>query len=224
MLDGCPEGLHGLAREVAAAAVDDGHRQEEREVRRHLLDRCDRGLPVEGVEHGLDEEDVDAALDQGARGLGVAVAQLVEGDVAIRRVLDPRRQREGDVGRTEGARDEAVLECVRGLAREARPLQVHLVGQVLEAEVRLRNARRGEGVGGDDVRAGFEVLAVDLGHELGLREAQDVAVVAQRLGVVAEPMAAEVLVAEALVLEHDAHRSVEDHDPALEEPLEALAN
>ena len=65
---------------------------------------------------------------------------------------------------------------------------------------------------------------MDLRHEVGLAQAQHVAVVAERLGVVAEPAAAEVFVAEALVLQHHAHRAVEDHDPALEELVEAFAN
>ena len=35
---------------------------------------------------------------------------------------------------------------------------------------------------------------------------------------------AELLVRQALVLEHDAHRSVEDHDPLLEKLIETLSN
>ena len=39
---------------------------------------------------------------------------------------------------------------------------------------------------------------------------------------VAETLAAKLLVAEAFVLQHDAHRPVEDHDPLLKELIEAL--
>jgi len=65
---------------------------------------------------------------------------------------------------------------------------------------------------------------VDLGDEVGLREAEHVAVVAQRLGVVAEEFATELLVGESFVLEHHAHRAVEDDDPLLEKLIETLAN
>jgi hypothetical protein len=41
---------------------------------------------------------------------------------------------------------------------------------------------------------------------------------------VAESLAAELLVREAFVLEHDAHRPIEDHDPLLEKLIEALSN
>ena len=61
-----------------------------------------------------------------------------------------------------------------------------------------------------------------LSNKVGLGEAKHVAVVAERLRMVAEPLAPKLRVAEASVLEHDAHRPVEDHDPLLEELLKAL--
>ena len=219
-----PESLYGLAGQVAAAAVDDGHRDEERDLGRDLLHGRDRRLAVERVEHGLDQQDVDAALLQRPRRLRVAVAKLVERDFAIGRVVDAGREREGHVGRPQGTGHEAVLALVGGLARESRPRQVHLVDVVFEAVVGLGDTRGRESVGRDDVGAGLDVVAVHLRHELRLGEAEHVAVVAQRLGVVAETLAAELSVAEALVLEHHAHRPVEDRDPLLEQQVEALAN
>ena len=93
---------------------------------------------------------------------------------------------------------------------------------VLEAIVRLGDASRREGVGGDDVGASLEVVAMHLRHELGLAQAKHVAVVAQRLRVVAKALTAELGVAEALVLQHHAHRPVEDHDPLPKQLIEAL--
>ena len=49
--------------------------------------REDRGLGVEGVEDGLDQEQVDAAVDEAACRLAVGRAELVEGDVARPRVV-----------------------------------------------------------------------------------------------------------------------------------------
>ncbi len=65
---------------------------------------------------------------------------------------------------------------------------------------------------------------MDLCHHVGLREVEDVAVVAQRLGVVLEALTAELRIGEAALLEHDPHRAVEDHDPLLEQPIEALVD
>src|SRR5206468_1721265 len=82
--------LEVLPGKVASAAVDDGDRNEERELRRDLLDRGDRCLAVERVEDGLDEEQVDPAFLQTAHRLRVTVAKLVERDLAVRRILDLR--------------------------------------------------------------------------------------------------------------------------------------
>src|SRR5229473_1960117 len=93
-----------------AAPVDNRHRHEQRQLRRYLLHRRDRGLAVERVEDGLDEEEVDPALAQRASSLRVAVFELIERNVAIGRVVDAGRKRERDVGRAKRAGDEAVLE------------------------------------------------------------------------------------------------------------------
>ena len=54
----------------------------------HALDGEERGLGVEGVEDGLDQQQVHAALHQAAGGLGVGRRQLVEGDVAQAGIVD----------------------------------------------------------------------------------------------------------------------------------------
>ena len=90
VLDRCPEGLDGLAGEVAPASVDDRDRDEQRNLGRDFLHRGDGGLAVQRVEDGLNEEDVDAAFLQRAGCLRVAVAKLIERDIAIRRIVDSR--------------------------------------------------------------------------------------------------------------------------------------
>ena len=131
MLDREPERLDRLAGEVAAAAVDGGERDPERQVGRDLLRGDDRRLRVQRVEDRLDEEEVDAAFAQRAHLLGVGLHHLLERDGAIRRVVDARRERQRDVQRPDRTGDEAA-ELVRRLARDARALDVHLVDGVLE--------------------------------------------------------------------------------------------
>ena len=224
VLDRSPECFDGLPGEVAAAPVDDRHRHEERKLRRDFHHCGYRRLRIERVEHRLDQQDVGAALLETACCLRVSVAELVERNLAVRRVVDARRKRKRHVGGAEGPGHESVLVMVGGGAREPGAFQVHFVDVLFESVVGLRHARRGEGVGGDDVGAGLEVFAMHLRDELRLRQAEDVAVVAQRLGVIAEPLAAKLLVGETFVLQHHAHRAVEDYDPLLKKLIETVAN
>ncbi|MNS56080.1 hypothetical protein D3C72_889300 [compost metagenome] len=115
---GVPEGFGGLARQGAAGGVGDGagnhDRQLEAQFLEHALHGEDRRLGVEGVEDGLDQDQVGAALDQAAGGLDVVFYQQIEGDVAVARVVDVGRQRAGAAGRAEHAGDEARLGRVLG--------------------------------------------------------------------------------------------------------------
>ena len=67
VLDRDPERLDGLRGEVPATAVDRREREPERQLGRGVLRGEDRGLAVERVEDGLDEEQVDAAVAERAR-------------------------------------------------------------------------------------------------------------------------------------------------------------
>ena len=105
-----PEIITGTAMPRAVEFVGDGE---------------DRGLGVERVEDGLDQERIDAAGEQPAHLLGIGDAQLVEGDGAKAGIGDVGRDRGGAVGRADGAGDEAraavlVLRDPRGLARQPR--------------------------------------------------------------------------------------------------------
>ena len=104
--------------------------------------------------------------------------------------------------------------------REARALEVQLVGDRLEQVVGLRDGRAAERVGLDDVGAGGEVLAVDLADDVGPRQDQQVVVAAQILRVVLEPLAAEIGLGGLVALDHRPHRAVEDEDALRERPLE----
>ena len=78
MLDRDAERVERLARQRAAAAVGDRHRDHHRQAHaalgEHLLDGDERGLGVQRVEDGLDQQQVGAAVDQAAHLLVVRVA------------------------------------------------------------------------------------------------------------------------------------------------------
>ena len=97
-------------RTACGRAVGDGAGDHDRHAyagRRTHLDGEERGLGVERVEDGLDQQQVGAAVEQPAHLLAVGVAQLVEGDGAEARVGDVGRDRRGAVGRPERAGDKA---------------------------------------------------------------------------------------------------------------------
>jgi hypothetical protein len=109
-----------------------------------LVDGEQRGLGVEGVEDGLDQQHVGAALDQALDLLVVGRAQLLEVDVARAGVVDVGADA-GGLGRgAERAGDEARLvgraELVAGGARQAGRGDVHLARQALPC--RSRPGRR----------------------------------------------------------------------------------
>ncbi len=218
MLDGRPERLDGLPGEVPTAAVDRRERQPSGHVRRHVEGGGDRGLGVERVEDRLDQEEIDPAGDEGADLLGVGLDDLIEGGRPERRVVHLRRDREGHVERANRPGDEprtAGVGCrrlVAGLSREPRPRERHLGRGCLEAVVRLADRRGRERVGGRDVRPGREVGTVDVEHDVGLRQVEEVGVALDVACVAREPLAAVLGLREATPMQQHAPRAVQDGD------------
>ena len=173
---------------------------------RHLRDdrqvadaahRVDRGAHLVQVAERLEDEQVDAAVDQRLRLLAEVLARLVDAGLAPGLDADAERaDRAGDVGL-----------LARRVARNPRPLFVDRVQPVGEAERSELDAVRAEGVGFDHVRAGADVLLVHLGHQIRLGDVQRV----------------EALVDEdALRVEHRAHRAVAHEDALVQGVSERL--
>ena len=162
------------------------------------FDGVEGGLGVEGVECGLDEEDVRAAVEQAACGFGVGGDKLVEGDVAVAGVVHVGGDGERLVGGAEASGDEAGLVgiavgvVVGDFSRQSRRFAVYFVHAVLEAELGEAVAGGGEGVGGENVGAGVEVLALDVADEVGLGEDQNVYAALEVVVVGGELVASEV--------------------------------
>ena len=220
--DGVPEGLGGLAREVAAGAVGDGDAGHDGQPAPPLLEEAldgeERGLGVQGVEAGLDEQEVGAPVHEPTGLLVVGRLQLVERHRPRPGVVHVT----GEGGRashgTQGSPHPRVPLRVLGhepvdrASGRLRPRQVQLVGQVLETVVLLRDAGGGEGVGLDDVGPRLQVEAVDLLHHVRAGDREQVGVALQVLRVAGEALAAVVGLAQALGLDHRAHGPVDDDD------------
>ena len=218
-----PERLDGLARERPARGVGDGPGDDQRDAVAGRvvggLDAEDRRLRIERVEDRLDDEQVRAARDEALGRLLVRLRELVERHVAGARILGLRGDRGGPVRRAEGAHDVARpariggFGEIGGLSGETRGLVVHLAHDVDQPVVGLGDARGGERVGLDDVRAGIEIGAVDREHDVRPDEREQVAVTAQVVRVVLEPLGPVVRLLEAVALDERAHRAVHDDDP-----------
>ena len=174
------------------------------------------GLRVQGVEHRLDEEEIDAARDEGARRLLVGAAKLVEARVAGAGVLHLGRDGRGAVGGPQhpGREPGAVRPGPGGgpRPRDAGAGLVDLGREIGRAVVALRDRGGGERVGEDHVRPGREVRVMDLRHHVGPGEAQEVVVAAKGAVVGPEALPAVVRLVEAALLEHGPGGAVEDDD------------
>ena len=223
------EGLGGLAREVATAEVNGGERDYDRNPGGALLedglDGVERGFGVQRVEDGFDQEDVGAAVEQSVDRLGVGRDHIVERYVAVAGVVYVRGDGERLVCGAYASGDEAGLAgvgvgvLVGYAARQLRGFAVYLVHPVFEAELRQAVACGGEGVGGEDVGAGVEVLALNVADDARLGENQRVHAALQVEMVVGEALASELRFRQPVGLEHDSPGAVHDHDAALQYPL-----
>ena len=231
---GVPERLVRLAGQRAPGVVHDRAGDEDRDLLPPLLeeevDGEHRRLGVEGVEDGLHEEHVDAAVDERLHLFVVRLHDLVVRAPAERRVLHGRGHRQRLVRGADGARGEAGAAGVllrhrhAALLRELRRSLVQVVHHVLLVElvVQLRDHRRVERVRLDDVRASLEVLRVDLLDDVGARDHQDVVVALEVVGVILEALAAEVLLGELVLLHSRAHGAVDDHDALLHDLVDLV--
>ena len=132
-------------------------------------------------------------------------------------------ERQLHFGRADAASDIAGLvgilpgELFRGPFRNFRRRLVHFVSQIAQLEFRQRNRVGVEGIGLDNVRAGFEILAVDALDHLRLREHQNVVGVLEIDRVVLKPLAAVVGLLGFLIHNQRPHRAVNDKNAFGEE-------
>ncbi|CAJ1779925.1 hypothetical protein LMCDFJHI_02900 [Aeromonas salmonicida] len=232
MAQGVIEGFGGLTGESTARGIRDGagdhHRQAVTQRLKHPFHREGSRLGVEGIEDGLDQNEVGATLDQGMGRLRIRSHQLVIGDVALAGIVHVRRDGAGAVGGTQHTGDKA-----RSGGVPSRPFVCHGTGQPGRLAVDLGrkifhlvighgDASGVEGVGFEDVGPGGTILIVDLANDPGPGQHQQV-VVALDVGMpVGKPLTAIIRLAQLVALDHGAHGPVDDQDPFLETGFQFL--
>ena len=214
-----PERGRRLAGKGASRAVGDGARDHQRHLKAALGEGLeageDRGLGVQRVEDGLDEEDVRAAVDETLDLLAIGDAELIEADRAEARIVDVRRKRRGSVRRPQRAGDETapsvrLLRLDRRPPRQSRPVAIEFVDLILHPVVGLRDRGRREGVGLENVRAGKRVSQMDVFDRLRLGKRQKIIVALQGAVAGMKAFAAKVRLIEIQALDLGAHRAVND--------------
>ena len=230
MRHGGAERLDRLPRKVAPAHVHRRERGDYGDARADFVEYgfngVQRRLRVERIEDGFDEQNIRAAVQQPARLLGVVRRQLVERDFAVGGVVHVWRYGQGFVRGPHAAGDETGLarvlfgELACGVLRHLRGVSVQLVNAGFQAELRQPAARGGEGVGGENVRARFEIAPLRLAHHVGLRQNERVDAAAQIAVVIREYRAAIVRLRQIQRLQHHPPRPVHDHDAPFENTLD----
>ncbi|MNV36689.1 hypothetical protein D3C71_1281770 [compost metagenome] len=235
------ERLGRLPGQGAAGGIGDRagdhHRQPPAAGIEHFFDGEQRGLGVERVEDGFHHQGVGAAVDQAIDGFAVGPAQFVEAGVTEAGIVHVRADRCGAAGGAEHADHEARLarrgrrHRIAAGARHCGTGFVELVDQVFKVIVGLADRGRVEGVGLDQIRAGFQVRGVDAADHLRAGQQQQVVVALEVMplrrltgrGMVAagpvlvvvtagEARAAVIVLFQPVPLDHRAHGAIDDQD------------
>ena len=225
-----PEGSHRLPAQDAAGGVRHGTADDEGQALaalfKELVNRKQRGLGVQGVEDGFDQQHVGAAFDQCLGLLVVRRAQLLKVDVARARVVhigaDAGRLGCGAQGTGHKAGVVGRAELVAGGTGQLGRLEIHLTRQLGHAVVFLRDGGGAKRVGLDQVGTSGQVAFVDVADHIGARQAQQLVVALHIAGKVLEPVTCAVWPGVALppvlgltqleALDHGAHGAIEDDD------------
>ncbi len=187
-----------------------------------LFDCKDRCLGVEGVKHGLDQNQVAAPIHQTLNGFEVTLDQFVKVDITISRVIDVRRDGGCPAGRPQNSchiagtiwRSEG--HGIADRSGQTRCLDIELINQTFHAVVGHADPVGVEGVGLKDVCAGLQIGHLDGADDLRLRQAEKVIVALEVAGPVAESLAAIIRLTQPIGLDHGPHRAIKEENSLFE--------
>ena len=227
-----PVRLDRLPGECTAAFVGDGERQHHRQPStkrvEQRLEREQCRPRVERVEDRLDHQHIRPALDQALGLLDIRLDQLIVRHGAESRIVDVRRNGGGAVRRTKRASDETLPagsrrhNVIGGGAGELCVGQVQLVGERFHPVISQGDTGRVEGVRLNDVRPGLKVGLVDGADHLRLGDAQQVVVPLQVAIPVGKALTPEIALLQPMLLDHRAHRAIENHNALGQEIAQGL--
>ena len=177
-------------------------------------------LGVEGIKDGFHQYAVHTGLKQGAGLLLVGIVQFIIGDGTECRVVHVGTDGERFACRADGGNNIARLfcraECLCLPFGYPYRFDVELFYQMTAMVFCLRDTLAAEGVGGDDVRPGFQIAAVYVADDIGACKAQQVVVALHICSFGQIQVAPEVLFHQAVGLYQRAHGAVKQQYPVLE--------
>ena len=194
-----------------------------------LIDGEQAGLHHQRVERRLAQQQVDAPLDQRVDLFVVGGHHLVERGAAVAGIIHIAGDRELLVGRANRAGHEPQLlgrpqvHFIDRPAGERHRGQVQLPHAVLQMKIGHGHARGPEGVGLDDIGAGFQILPVNLLDGSRLSDRQDVDEVLEIVRMIGELTAAKIGLAEHQRVHHGSHGAVQNQNPLAQKLFEGLA-
>ena len=222
MTQGVIKGFGGLPGERTPGGVGDGTGDHDRQFNAQRLKLLfhgeDRRFSIQGIEHGLDQNQVNAPFHQRFGGLAVSLHQPIKGNIAVGWVVNIRGNRGGAVGRAEHARDVARFFRRAGsplIGAGARQLcrdKVDFRRQGFHLVIRHRDSRRVKGVGFNDIRPRLKVGVMDSGYHIRLTEHQQIVIAFQIAWPVGKAFAAEVLFTQTIALDHGAHAPIQNQN------------
>ena len=183
-----------------------------------------RGLGIQRVEDGLNEENIHAASDQMLNLLPIRGGHLFEGDITLSGIVDVARNRERPIQRSDRAGDKyaALFARVGRFAGDTRRGAIDVGHDFAHAIIGLCDRGAAEGIGFDDVGACRHVLAVDLTNDIRLRQDQQVIVALYIPRPIFEALPAVRLLVQLVALDHRAHRAVEKNDARSQQLVQQL--
>ena len=200
MPDGGQEGFDRLAGQGPSGTVAGRNGDDSREAGTYLRERVQRCFRIEGIETGLDEDQIGAAFDESGYLFAVHLRHLVESQRLSGFFGQVCAQCQRFRRRSDAAGYPDLSPALQGLfclpPGDAGPFTGEGRRLVFQSVLFLGDAVAAEGVGLDDVGAGLDVGAVDRGDQFRLGAVE-------RIEIAAFPVA----------LQHRTHRPVEQQDP-----------
>ncbi len=184
----------------------------------HFFSRKDSCLGVQRIKDRLNENNVGATIDQTTDLVGIGNAQIIKCDGTITGIVDIRRQRSGTVcwAKCAGNKTATTIFLLRAdgcATSQARAITVELINGIFHAVIRLRNRRRRECVGFENVSSGHSIGIMNFFNCLWLGERQKV-VVALKLAIAGtETLTAKMLFVKAQALNLRPHSTVKNQNP-----------
>ena len=204
-----PECFRRLPRQSAAGLICNRHGQHDRDLKAKLfekiLHRIDGGLGVERVKDRLNQDGINAALDQAARRIAIGFGKTIKVGIAFARIINIGRDRGGPVGRPDGTGNKARLVCARRristIARQLCPLNIQLISEIFHRVIALGNGRCGECIGLNDICTRLKIGAVHVLDDLRARQNENVIIAPDVLGPISEPRTAIARLVQLIALD-----------------------